>query len=563
MPGLVGFVNKVLNRNKSYKVLETMRELITHKQFYVENDIFQDGSVYATRSHLNILQKTEQPFISEEIHVWMDGEFYSQELLIEKSETMGDPEILAQLYQKDTNLNFLKKINGIFSAVIYDKKYQQVHLITDRYGLQYLYWGIIDNNLIWSSEVKAFLGYPNFTPKINHESVQDFFSEGYLKDNKTWFDGVELLPSGTVLTWDIKTSKHHIQQYWSWSDIKPFIGKVNEKDIVDELGYLFSQAIERQTKQSEKIGITLSGGLDSRAILAAIPKNNRSIPTLTFGKVDCDDAQIAKEVANLKGASFQFYELNHHNWLTPRLKGIWYSDGQLDLTHMHGIEAFEDIREKFQINMSGYLGDALLGGSYLNNTAGSSFKKYQNRGRRFIAMGTRLMETSIHVRKPFFDNQLMEFTISIPESMRKKSYIYNKMLLHKYPEYFQSIPWQNTGYAIGSSTYKKFTIRFLNSFKRQYRNRLSIMTGVEYNNPNRYTDYPRWIRQEPAISFFKEVLKSSLSLYPEFIDKTKVLSELEQHISGSDFSDNLCRYLTFEIWLQQVFSARYRGGLND
>lgn len=227
------------------------------------------------------------------------------------------------------------------------------------------------------------------------------------------------------------------------------------------------------------------------------------------------------------------------------------------MMHMHGMTIFEKVKEFFQINMNGFLGDALLGGSYIDNKEGSSLNKYQHRGRRFISMGTKLGDVYIHSRKPFFDNQLINLTVSIPESMRANSYIYNKMLLHTYPEFFQSIPWQKTGLPISTWKFIEKPVVFGKRLKNRVLREM-LRFGFQYNNPNSYTDYPNWIRQEPARSFFTQKLRSSSAIYPEYIDKNRVTEELKSHLNGKDYSNNLCRYLTFEIWLQQVFEGKSR-----
>ncbi len=76
------------------------------------------------------------------------------------------------------------------------------------------------------------------------------------------------------------------------------------------------------------------------------------------------------------------------------------------------------------------------------------------------------------------------------------------------------------------------------------------------------TDYYTWTSAEPTKSFFEECLFNNQSLYPDYISKDKVITEFEEHYKGiADHSDNLCRYLTFELWLQQVYNNRYREGI--
>ena len=330
-------------------------------------------------------------------------------------------------------------------------------------------------------------------------------------------------------------------------------GTLDEKEIADELGRLFIDSVERRCRKNERVGIELSGGLDSRVILAAMPKGDHPINAVTFGIKESDDAQIARKVAKVKGIDHHFFEINQSNWLAPRLDGIWWTDGQMDVLHMHGIECLSQEKRLFDVCLNGFLGDALLGGSYFNDSKWTTTEKFQNRGRRFINLGIKLGLIFMETRIPFFSNRLMELTIAIPEKLRTDSHIYKKMLLRKFPKYFKNIPWQNTGHPIGRS---KFSQKLFN-FSRRVRNKVLRELGGKRSNSREYTDYPNWIRHEPAREIFAGVLKNTNALYPAYISRQQVLNDLDQHLNGKDRAEKLCRYLTFEIWLQQVFNGKF------
>ena len=367
MPGIIGFTTNNLSVEVSRKSIIKMQNLIKHQEFHVKDNIFADKNVLATRTHTNIIQKEAQPFFESGIYIWLDGEFYNQTEIAENldGEMKSDLHLLATLYRKNKNFSFLSKIDGIYSAVIYDSLNNQIHLISDRYGLRHLYWYRSGECFAWGSEVKSMLALPDFKPEINLQSVEHFFSIGYLLENNTWFEGVELLSPGTVLTWSIKDKSIKEQSYWSWDEIHPLQGKIDEKEIAEELGRLFVDAVKKRCKESEQVGLSLSGGLDSRAILAAMPENINPIHAMTFGKGNSRDMEIAKIVADISpSAIHHIVDLSSQNWLENRLKAVWWTDGQVNLIHMHGIKTWLKTRDYFSINLDGYLGGAILGGSY-------------------------------------------------------------------------------------------------------------------------------------------------------------------------------------------------------
>jgi len=591
MPGLVGFTD--IHHKFGNDILFDMRSLLKYFDNYVDDELFFDENIYGSRTHLGIINQGKQPYIySNRFHGWLEGEFYNQNELRHKYRVGSntDNELLVDIYIKTRSFEFLRDIDGYYVAVFYDKKEKKVYLITDRYGFKPLYWAMINEDLVWSSEVKGFLGHIDFKPVIDRQAVLEFFDIGYLLENRTWFEGIELVPPASVLTFDLEKSKVENRYYWSWSEIESMRGSIDEGELVEELGRLFKQSVRKHVNNSERIGITLSGGLDSRAILAAVPEDYKPLHTFTFGQENCDDIRIASRVSRIKRARHHILELNSNNWLMSRINCTWKIDASSSLLHMHGHkkEFCDEYKSYTDFNLNGFAGDLVLGGSYLrkhylDKKIDSSMVKdvthsemeitnfnrlyminktdpyfINNRVRRFTNCGLIAIAKSIEVRNPFWSNKLIDFVYSIPDCLRYKNYIYNKMLLSTFPEYYIDIPWQKTGYPIGS--YKrfaeliKFKIRVVNKLKRE-----SQRFGFSFKDLRDYTNYPEWIRQEPARSFFEKVLLSKEALYPEFIDKNKVHAYFKNHIERkANCHDELCLALTFELWLQQVFEGKYR-----
>jgi asparagine synthase (glutamine-hydrolysing) len=82
--------------------------------------------------------------------------------------------------------------------------------------------------------------------------------------------------------------------------------------------------------------------------------------------------------------------------------------------------------------------------------------------------------------------------------------------------------------------------------------------GLNRFNRKSYTDYPQWMREEPARSLLTKTLDPRAALSPAYIPADEVQSALTAHLNGEDRSEKLCRILTFEIWLQQAFEGKYR-----
>jgi len=588
VPGLIGFT-------KNYKygdpMLLRMRELLRYFKWYQDDVIYSDEHICASRIHLGIIDQAQQPYnVNNHIYSWLEGELYNHDELEAKYDvaSVNDNELLLNIYFKTKSFDFLKDVDGYYAAVIYDKVQNTVYLITDRYGFKPLYWGRINGSFSWSSELKGFLGHEDIKIKIDAVAVEQFFNVGYLLENRTWFEGIELMPPAAILEFNIMESEAKITHYWSWSEIKPLKEAIDEKEISFELGRLFKQAVRKRMQINERIGITLSGGLDSRAILAAASNAHKPLHTFTFGLDGCDDMVIAKKAAAIKGAVHHDLHINSNNWLTQRIGGVWKTDGLQNLMHMHGVEFSHDYRSHIDINLNGFAGDLVLGVSYLtrnhfdrkidSNAVTRMMKSksrihnfadwylidktdpyfINNRVRRFTNNGLIHMSKSIEQRMPFFSNRLIEYVYSLPDILRYKSRIYRKLLLSEFPEYFISIPWQKTGCPI---TYPYALVRVIN-YRNLWLERLKRKTGrisIKYTDLHNYTDYAKWLRQEPAKSFFKSVLFSKSAIYPEYIDQRIVRNQMKDHLEEkSNYHEELCLVLTFELWLQQVFEGLYR-----
>ena len=557
MPGLVGFT--ALQIEAPIALLRMMQEAITHADFYAHDQFFIDQNIACSLTHINLPSHNPQPRSLEGLLLWLEGEIFNlDELAIDSGLEPHDTGKILHLFKQERGLDFLRNVDGIFSGVLYDTENERVHLFSDRYGLRHLYLLKTQNGLAWASEVKALLHMPGFVPQIDTTAMQDFLNYGHFLGNHTWIQEIRLLSPGTILSWDLRTFSLQERLYWTWADISNQKVSGSTTEILEELGRLFVRAVRRRVRANERVGVTLSGGLDSRALLAAIPEIEHPIHTVTFGKPGCSDIMIAQIVANKKGAIHHVYDLDNSNWVSERFNGIWWTDGHVDLMHMHALAAIPKIRTHYEVNLNGFLGDAVLGGSYLGDKTWSQTEKIHHRGRRFVAEAGRLGDVFLNYnRLPFFDNSLIEFTLSLPQELIKNSQLYNRMLLQRFPEYFQEIPWQKTGLPIGVSPQHLLIHKIISRGKRAGAKALRLV-GIQHDNPDSYVNYPQWIRQSPARGIFDQILRSPSALFQHYLPREKVIMELEKHLQGQDFSKQLCRYLTFEIWLQQLFSGNYR-----
>lgn len=607
MPGMLGFTAKPYLTHIPQQTLADMRALMTHTPGSIHEELFWDGAVVATASRTSAIQKRTRLTSHSNCHVWLDGEFYNASALkqtfgVQPDLVLNDAELLLQLYLKQRNFSFLREIDGLYAAVVYDADCQKLHLISDRYGLRPLYWTVFRESLVWSSELKTLLALPSFQPQIDPLAVEDFLGLRYLIGNRTWFKNVELLPAATVLSWNLSEQSLHQTRYWWWDQIAPLEGGLTVSQIADQLGEYFIAAVKQQSLTPEKVGLTLSGGLDSRAILAAMPDLGYPIQAVTYGKAGCEDLRLATRVAKLKPARLHTIQLDSENWLASRLPKIWETDGSCSLIHLQFISALDLIREKhlFEVILHGS-GAALIKGSNtclfnrsqlnyhvekvlnLNGFSRSSqhhasvlerFNAYfdsigacshtlhiDSRIRSFLLKDSKLSTNSgIECRLPFLNNALQEFLYAVPNQLKTNNQLYSQMLLRHFPKFYQTIPRQGTGEPISPPGLlrktRKFGQRLTHKLQRELKP-LGIVLPTNLTAPRNqdFYDYTAWMRQEPARSLFENAFKNPSARYSEFLDQDQVLAEWTQYLNGGASSfDRLGQVFTLETWLQQLAS---------
>lgn len=558
MPGVVGFTCGKLPPVATRAALGRMRGLLSHGESQHLDELFCDGRVCATRSHTDLVQRRPQPHTENGIHVWLDGEFYNREELgrVAGAQLEDDPALLLALYREHGDLDFLKEVDGIYAAAIYDACARRMHLMSDRYGLRHLSWTTYEGGIAWASEAKAMLALPGFEPKIDREALRDFFEVGHLRGDCTWFEGVRLLQAATVLTWDLDGRSAHRLRYWGADEIKPLANGTDAVELAEELGRLFRAAVERRSRPGERTGLTLSGGLDSRAILAAMPNHEGPIHAVTFGKKGCEDARIAAAATAAKGASHHALVMNVEEWLPPRLEAVWWTDGELDLMHMHVITILPWVRELFDIGLDGLGANGIIGDSWMDQGMAGPPEYIDSRTRRFLVLGPTSVRGSIEERFPFFDNRFVELALGAPDTLKKGNALYRMMLLKTFPAFFENIPWQKTGAPITWPHPKEARGGRLAGVKETLRGKLSWY-GLAAPPSRGYADYADWIRKEPARSIFRDALLSRSALYPAYVPRAGVEGHLAKHFDGKDRAEILCRFLTFEIWLRRVFEGTH------
>ncbi|MGK0173946.1 MAG: asparagine synthase (glutamine-hydrolyzing) [Ulvibacter sp.] len=564
MPGIIG----CSVRTGTVDEILLAREEMTYNESYKKDTVFQDGNIICTRTHLNIIGELSSPFEADGLFCWVEGEMYNIKELKDTFTLSGSSaaQIIVEAFKMHKLEEVLAQIDGFYVAVLYDKKSKQVHFISSRYGFKPLYIWQENDRIAWSAEQKGFLQLKSFPKKIDKNSLQCFMQLGHLMGTATWFENVKQVDASSWLTYSLEDLKVVSNiRYWSWSKVK--VQKISFEDAVVQGGKLFKSAVAKQCLDNKNYLIALSGGLDSRAIFAAIPEEVK-VEAFTFGVKNCEDIQYAQKVTANRPARHKAYILNDQNWFKGRAEAVWRSEGMISFAHYHATQFEPDIGKKGQISFNGFAGEVVLGSYWMKNlNSPTTLSRAQKEFGEFVEMdrpenpfyqigkeapyclNARVRKFTAHGlneikefenRIPFFDNQLIEFIYSIPDEYRQENKLYNQLLLNEFPKYFKTIPRQGSGVVISNEKGWAY-------YSRRIPRILLQKIGVDRRD---FATYDKWLKTDQEL--FKKVLLSEQAIFSQFLEE-----DFKKEIGKFENIELIGRLFTIEVWLQQIFNQRF------
>jgi len=224
--------------------------------------------------------------------------------------TAGDSTsaLIAALYVR-YGADVIARLDGEFSLAIIDPAQARVLIATDTVGKYPVYWRVDRDGLIFGSDLSAILKATPAASKLNMKAVADYATLGMVLGDKTLADGVHQVDPGTVLMYDGRTAEISSRRYVNIDTF--FENKVSDKPAYFEaLQAEFKRAVDRAAVGPEPVGLSLSGGLDSRAILSQIGRRSPALRTYTLGVEGCADQVIAQRLSKLAGTQHFYFKLD-------------------------------------------------------------------------------------------------------------------------------------------------------------------------------------------------------------------------------------------------------------
>lgn len=259
--------------------------------------------------------------------------------------------------------DFLARLNGIFSGLIFDLRAGQVILFNDRYGLSRVYLHENGEDLAFASEAKALLAIAPKTRHLDERGVAEQFSVGCVLQNRTLYRGIALLPPASCWCFHRDGRRERLRYFdpRCWEGLPP----LTEAQYTERLIETYRSAAPRYLTSPAELALSMTAGLDSRMILAHLGPAERNVPCYTFSGPlrDCWDARIARRLSRVTGHPHVALRIGSALFTDfPRLadEAVACSDGAMDVTGAVELYANRRAREIAPIRLTGNYGSEIL-----------------------------------------------------------------------------------------------------------------------------------------------------------------------------------------------------------
>jgi asparagine synthase (glutamine-hydrolysing) len=280
----------------------------------------------------------------------------------ERSADGGNPSRIITEYEK-LGEGCFERLNGLFSGLLIDRHQRRAFLFNDRYGIERLYVHESNGETYFASEAKALLAVLPQLRAFDETGVAQYLAYGCTMGERTLFRGISLLPGGSK--WAVESgavrSKGRYFRPETWEAQEPLSAEQYRREFSET----FQRILPRYSEGGESVGIALTGGIDTRMVMACLPETETRHPCYTFvGESGLTlDSRLAAQIADVQGLEHQVLRIErdflrdfgHHLDRT-----ITATDGCAGATASHEIYFNARARELSPIRLTGNFGSEVF-----------------------------------------------------------------------------------------------------------------------------------------------------------------------------------------------------------
>jgi asparagine synthase (glutamine-hydrolysing) len=496
---------------------------------------------------------------------------------------------LVHLYEEQGS-RFLERINGWFSGLVVDFREQRILLFNDRYGVNRLYHHEHEGRFYFASEPKSLLKVLPALRALDRRSMGEFLACGCVLQNRSLFRGISALPGASVLTFDQgQTPRRGVYfrpELWENQQ------QLGPEDFYARLKETWLRILPRYFGGRAKLALSLTGGVDSRLILAWAPLAEGTLPCYTFGGRyrDCSDLILSRRIAGLCGQPHQTIPVGAEFLAQfPALaeKTVYLSDGAMDVTGAVDLYIQRAARKIAPVRLNGVYGGEILRNlvtfkpgqpcsevlapelvAVVQQAARTYDSEIQGRRLSFIAFKQAAWQNTtrftversqLTLRTPYFDNDLVALAYqAAPESQCLDNAL--RLIAEGKPALRsvgtdRALVLEGGGLAYARHLFQQFTFKAEYAYDYgmpQWLSRLDHLFAplrLErlYLGRHKFHHFRVYFRDELS-SYLKEILLDERALGRPYLSRAGLKKIVHGHTSGwSNYTTELSKLLTLEL----------------
>jgi asparagine synthase (glutamine-hydrolysing) len=598
MPGIAGMISR-RPAVECEAIVKAMTQSMMHEEFYTPGFYSAPAmGIYAGWVVLENSFAAGQVFFNEQKDVALifSGECFADRedlaQLESRGHDLGDErgDWLVHLYEEQGEQLF-GKLNGLFSGLLIDKRKKCAFLFNDRYGVERIYVHETADALYFASEAKALLRILPELRAFDEEGVTQFLAFGCTLEWRTLFRGISVLPGGSL--WHFEGGRCRKERYFNpvdWEKQEP----LTAEDFEAEFQETFKRILPRYFESETGIGISLTGGLDTRMIMASRPVTNEKPACYTFGGESGEtlDAQLAARVAESCGLDHQVLRIGPDffaDFGSLADRTVCVTDGCFGVLGAHEIYLNRMARELAPVRLTGNFGSEVLRSmctfkpiELLRNSLNPEFVSRVNIAENAVSNPSEHPVTfaafreipwnlfgslaagrsQVSFRTPYLDNEIVRLAFRAPEMLRRTPVPALRFVKKTSPS-LSKIP-TDRGLMADAPRMTGAARRFFSdvAFKLEYHTNEGLPNWLSNFDPffrilnsivgvfgrHKYLHYRRWLRNELA-HYLNAAIDRASSRPSPFWNQTFVRQLGSAHISGRG---NYLRELNAVLTLEAV-----------
>lgn len=595
MPGIVGLITKK-PREWAEPQLLRMLEAIRHESFYQTGTwIDEELGIYVAWTAIEGSFGSGMPLKNEtgDVCLIFSGEEYPDPATYQGNGSQA-VSYLVKLYEEDPK--FPSSLNGMFHGLVVDRKRGTSLLFNDRYGMRRVYYHEAKDAFYFGAEAKAILAVRPDLRTADPRSIGEFVACSCVLENRTIFKDIYTLPQGSA--WVFRNGsieqKNSYFEPREWEQQEP----LGAEAYYQELKGALARNLPRYFNGSQRIGVALTGGLDTRVIMAWHQPAAGALPCYTFNGMyrDNHDVRIARKLAKMCGQSHEVITVGDEflkNFGHYADRSIYLTEGGVDVYRASDLYVSEKARHIAPVKVVGTYGSEIVrhavmfkpmmprAGMYLpefhshidqakatyleqRRTHPVTFAAFrQSPWYHYGILG--LEQTQLNVRSPYLDNDFVKAVYRGPIELGSTNDDVRLRLIRDGSSLLSRIP---SDRGVGGSSLLQGILEF--SFKAEYAYDYGMPQFVSrvdhflsplhlerlFLGRHKLLHFRYWYRNQLS-DYVRQMLLDSKTLSRPYLDRKGVEGMVTGHLQGGlNFTTEIHKLLTLEILQRRFFDPQ-------